>query len=146
MAALSCRLDSESKTVYRITGNGSYFQQPDSGNPVFLPNEIWLEKTTAYQIGRNAKLCLTYRTNSGKGLLTGLRITSEPRWFRGNFLRYEAGKRAKIQLVIFISQDKETIEIYRPSGRAKKTTDKEKSLPEVFKGSRMKYHPDTRQR
>jgi hypothetical protein len=84
-----------------------------------------------------------FRNGYHKALLTGLKPFGEHRWYKGNFLRYVAGKPSKVQLVIFIAQDKQTIEIYRPLVRAKKTTDKEKSLPEAFISSQMEFHLDT---
>jgi hypothetical protein len=87
-----------------------------------------------------------FRNGYHKDLLTGLKPCPEYQWYKGNILRYEAGKKSKTQLVVFISQDNQTIEIFKSLGRAKTTTGKEKSLPEAFKSSRMKFHPDTTQR
>lgn len=139
-------LDLESGTSYHLSGNGSFITNCDNRLLLFLPEEIWLEQTKANQIRRNVKHCLTYRTRTGKALLTGLRPSVDPFWFKGNLLRFEDGKMVKVQLVVFISQDKRTIQIFNPPCRAKKTTGKEKSLPEAFKSSQMKFHPVTRQR
>jgi hypothetical protein len=146
MANRSFVLDLDSKTSYRITGNGSFIKLPDSRNIIDLPNEIWFEQTKANQIRRNAQECLTYRNRQGKELLTGLRPITGNRWYEGNILRYDASKKTKIPLVVIISQDGQTIEIFRPLSRDKKTSGKERSLPEAFKSSRSKFLPDTRQR
>lgn len=140
-------LDLDSKTSYRITGNGSFIKLSDSQNIIDLPDEIWHEQTKANQIRRNAKDCLTYRNRQGRTLLTGLRPIPGNRWYQGNILRYDASKKTRIQLVVIISQDGQTIEIFRPLDRDKKTTGKNESLPEAFESSRLKsHHPDTGQR
>ena len=136
-------MDLESGTSYHLSGNGSFITNRDNRHLLLLPNEIWFEETKSNQIRRNANQCLMYRNGYSKGMLTGLKPFGEHQWYKGNILRFADGKTVKIQLLIFISQDKRTIEIYKPLGRAKKTTDKEKSLPEAFKCSQMKFHPDT---
>jgi hypothetical protein len=142
----SFNVDLESSTSYHLSGNGSYLKRSDSKNLLLLPEEIWLEQTKVNQIRRNADKCLMFRNGYQKALLTGLKPCGGYRWYTGNILRYVAGKKSKIRLVVFISQDNQMIEIFKPLGRAEKTTGKEKSLPEAFKSSRMKFHPVTRQR
>jgi hypothetical protein len=142
----SINLDLESGTSYQLSGNGSFITNSDNRHLLLLPNEIWFEETRANQIRQNARQCLMYRNGYSKALLTGLKPFGESLWYKGNILRFADGKTVKIQLLIFISQDKRTIEIYKPLGRAKKTTDKEKSLPEAFKCSQMMFHADTSQR
>jgi hypothetical protein len=146
MEPRSFNVDLESCTSYHLSGNGSYLTNTTNRDLLSLPVEIWLEETKAEQIRRNVNQCLMFRNGYHKALLTGLKPFGEPRWYKGNFLRYVAGKPSKIQLVIFIAQDKLTIEIYRPLVRAKKKSGKEKSLPDVFKSSQMKSHLDTQQR
>lgn len=143
MEKLSKIVDLESGTSYHLSGNGSFITNRDNRHLLLLPNEIWFEETKSNQIRRNANQCLMYRNGYSKGMLTGLKPFGEHQWYKGNILRFADGKTVKIQLLIFISQDKKTIEIYKPLGRAKKTTDKEKSLPEAFKCSQMKFHSDT---
>ena len=146
MEPRSFNVDLESCTSYHLSGNGSYLTNTTNRDLLSLPQEIWLEETKVEQIRRNVTQCLMFRNGYHKALLTGLKPFGEHRWFKGNFLRYEAGKSSKIQLVIFIPQDKQTIEIFRPLGRVRKKSGKEKSLPEVFISSQMKSHPDTLQR
>ena len=146
MENLSINVDMESATLYHLSGNGRFITNRDNRHLLFLPHEIWFEETKANQIRRNVNQCLMYRNGYQKAMLTGLKPFGEYRWYQGNILRYEAGKKVKSQIIVFISQDKQTIEIYKPLGRAKKTTGKEKSLPEAFISSQMKFYPDTRQR
>jgi len=136
-------VDLESGTSYHLSGNGSFITNTTNRHLLFLPNEIWFEETKSNQIRRNANQCLMYRNGYSKGMLTGLKPFGEHRWYKGNILRFADGKTVKTQLLIFISQDKQTIEIYRPLVRAKKTTDKEKSLPEAFISSQMEFQLDT---
>jgi hypothetical protein len=139
-------VDLESCTSFHLSNNGSFLKSSDTGKLLSFIKEMWLEETKTDQIRRNAKQCLMFRNGIRKDLLTGLKPCSEQRWFKGNILRFEAGKRTKIQIIVFISQNKTTIEIFKPLGRTKKTTGKEKSLPEAFISSQMRFHPDTRQR
>jgi len=146
MEPRSFNVDLESCTSYHLSGNGSYLTDTNNRNLLSLPKEIWLEETKSEQIRRNVNLCLMFRNGNHKSLLTGLKPFGKDRWFKGNSLRHEDGKKVRIQFVVFISQDKKTIEIFRPLVRTKKKSGKEKSLPEVFKSSRLKVHPDTRQK
>jgi hypothetical protein len=139
----SINVDLESGTSYHLSGNGSFITNRDNRHLLLLPNEIWFEETKANQIRRNAKQCLMYRNGYSKALLTGLKPFGEYLWYKGNILRFADGKTVKTQLLIFISQDKRTIEIYKPLARDKKTSSKKKSLPEAFISSQMKFHLDT---
>lgn len=139
-------VDLESCTSFHLSNNGSYLKSSDTGKLLSFIKEMWLEETKTDQIRRNARQCLMFRNGIRKDLLTGLKPFGQSLWYKGNILRFEAGKRTKIQIIVFISQDNQTIEIYKPLGKAKKKSGREKSLPEVFISSRMKYHPVTRQR